>query len=153
MKRLISRDIRVRTRNPLYQFMHPVHLQLHDSCLGSVAGEAAPKKEAAKSSIRGLTDRVFHSLNIKVCTFQSNFVALNGQQVRVMCPLFSGHGFAAQPGVFNFTMKYITQPLKTMQQLRTTAKKKKNIFLKNVKKKIILGQICQAKTIWHEKLM
>jgi len=78
MNRLISRDIRVRTRNPLYQFMHPVHLQLHGFCLGSVAGEAAPKKEAAMSSIRGLTDRVFHSLNVKVCTFQSNFVALNG---------------------------------------------------------------------------
>ena len=35
------------------------------------------KKEAPKSSIRGLTVRVFHSLNIKVCTFQSNFIALN----------------------------------------------------------------------------
>jgi len=58
--------------------MHPVHLQLHGFCLGSVAGEAALKQEAAMSSIRGLTDRVFHSLNVKVCTFQSNFVALNG---------------------------------------------------------------------------
>jgi hypothetical protein len=75
----VQRDNQVRTRNPLYQVLHPVHLQLHGSCLGSVAGEAAPKKEADKSSIRGLTDRVFHSLNIKVCTFQSNFVALNGQ--------------------------------------------------------------------------
>ena len=59
--------------------MQPVHLQLHGFCLGSVAGEVAPKKEAAMSSIRGLTDQVFHSLNVKVCTFQSNFVALNGQ--------------------------------------------------------------------------
>ena len=67
------------TRHPLYQFMQPVHLQLHGFCLGSVAGEVAPKKEAAMSSIRGLTDQVFHSLNVKVCTFQSNFVALNGQ--------------------------------------------------------------------------
>ena len=58
--------------------MQPVHLQLHGFCLGSVAGEAAPKKEAAMSSIRDLTDRVFHSLNVKVCTLQSNFVALNG---------------------------------------------------------------------------
>ena len=40
--------------------MHPVHLQLHGFCLGSVAGEAAPKKEAAMSSLRGLTDQVFH---------------------------------------------------------------------------------------------
>ena len=67
------------TCQPLYQFMQPVHLQLHGFCLGSVAGEVAPKKEAAMSSIRALTDQVFHSLNVKVCTFQSNFVALNGQ--------------------------------------------------------------------------
>ena len=70
--------MRVQTRHPLYQFMQPVHLQLHGFCLGSVAGEVAPKKEAAMSSIRGLTDQVFHSLNVKVCTFQSNFVALTG---------------------------------------------------------------------------
>ena len=73
--------MQVRTCNPLYQFMHPVHLQLHGFCLGSVAGEVAPKKEAAMSSIRALTDQVFHSLNVKVCTFQSNFVALNGHHV------------------------------------------------------------------------
>ena len=77
INRLISRDMRVRTRHPLYQFMQPVHLQLHGFCVGSVAGEVAPKKEAAMSSIRALTDQVFHSLNVKVCTFQSNFVALN----------------------------------------------------------------------------
>ena len=55
--------------------MQPVHLQLYGFCLGSVAGEVAPKIEAAMNSIRGLTDQVFDSLNIKVCTFQSNFIA------------------------------------------------------------------------------
>ena len=79
-----------------------------------MAGEAAPKKEAAMSSLRGLTDQVFHSLNVKVCTFQSNFVALNGTVGEVHVPPFSGRGFAAQPGMFNFTMKCIMQPLKTM---------------------------------------
>merc|ERR1712051_860371 len=88
INRLISRDMRVRTRHPLYQFMQPVHLQLHGFCLGSVAGEMAPKKEAAMSSIRALTDQVFHSLNVKACTFQSNFVALNGQMMGHVPPFF-----------------------------------------------------------------
>ena len=43
INRLISRDMRVQTRHPLYQFMQPVHLLLHGFCLGSVAGEVAPK--------------------------------------------------------------------------------------------------------------
>ena len=74
INRLISRDMQVRNCNPLYQFMHPVHLQLHGFCLGSVAGEAAPKKEAAMSSIRGLTDQVFHSLNVKFAHFNQTLL-------------------------------------------------------------------------------
>jgi hypothetical protein len=42
--------------------------------LGSVAGEVAPKKEAAMSSIRGLTDQVFHSLNVKFAHFNQTLL-------------------------------------------------------------------------------
>ena len=53
----------------------------------------------------------------------------------VMSPLFPGRVLTAQPGMFNFTMKYITQPLKTMLQLRIAEKKRKKKFFEKMSKK------------------
>ena len=132
--------MRVQTRHPLYQFMQPVHLQLHGFCLGSVAGEVAPKKEAAMSSIRGLTDQVFHSLNVKVCTFQSNFVALNGQQMGHVPPFF-------RPWVDGTTrnVQFYHEIYHATSQNHVAAQDrgKKIIEKKNLKKKL---KKCQKKT-------
>ena len=132
--------MRVRTRHPLYQFMQPVHLQLHGFCLGSVAGEVAPKKEAAMSSIRALTDQVFHSLNVKVCTFQSNFVALNGQQMGHVPPFFRPwvDGTTRNVQFYHEIYHATSQDHVAARDRGKKKKKKKKIFEKMSKKKVII---------------